>query len=134
MNYRLVHNNTDILALVEAEGVTSSIYTIFEGNLAQVRAEVLRLNLQDPQGLIPISMPIELSKLAIRRKLRELGLEATFNTLLASIPNAQSDWNDAEVIMSNDPLFTTYAQQFQTALGLTDIQFDAFMTSIATQQ
>jgi hypothetical protein len=77
---------------------------------------------------IPAPEPVvvvELSKLSIRRRLRELGKEEAFGALLDSLPHARADWDDAQVLLTSDPLFTQFAQQFQAALGLTGEQFDS---------
>ena len=72
----------------------------------------------------PTPEPIQLSKLTIRRKLRELGKEIAFNYFLSQNSQVQNDWDDATVIMSNDPLFTSYAPVVKAALNLTDEQFN----------
>lgn len=69
----------------------------------------------------------ELSKLTLRRRLRDLGKEDLFDSTLDSIPHARADWDDARVIRTDDPLFTTNANAFKAALGLTNEQFTALL-------
>jgi hypothetical protein len=46
MNYRLIHNNTEVVAIIEATGTTcSNGNTIFEGTIQEVMSEVESLNL-----------------------------------------------------------------------------------------
>lgn len=46
MNYRLIHNNNETLAIIEASGVTcSNGNEIFEGNINQIANEINKLNL-----------------------------------------------------------------------------------------
>ena len=45
MAYRLIYNDTDALALIEAIGTTRTKHTVFTGTLDECRAEITRLNL-----------------------------------------------------------------------------------------
>lgn len=62
----------------------------------------------------PIALPtsFSVSKLAVRRKLREAGLENVLDGLLASNPMAAADWNDAVEISTEDPLFQAFLPIF----------------------
>jgi hypothetical protein len=75
------------------------------------------------------STPIvkELSKLFIRRKLREFGKEDQFDALLDSIPQARKDWDDAISIKTDDPLFSSQSFAFKDYLNLTDEQFSLLL-------
>jgi hypothetical protein len=75
----------------------------------------------------PAPAPRELSKLTLRRRLRALGKEATFDAALDLIPNARADWDDAQTLRTDDPLFTDAAPAFKSALDLTDEQFTALL-------
>ena len=68
-----------------------------------------------------------ISKLAIRRQLREWGKEDAFESLLDGFPHARTDWNDAAELKSDDPLFVANRDAFKAALTLTDEQFTALM-------
>lgn len=79
-------------------------------------------------GLVDLRTPIttpprEISKLTIRRRLRELGKETAFNAFLSNVPMALADWNDSTVLLTTDPLFTEYAPMVKISLGLNDNQF-----------
>jgi hypothetical protein len=76
-----------------------------------------------PPEPAPQSEPEQLSKLSIRRKLRAIGKEEAFDAFLASAPQVLADWQDAQVLLTSDPLFTTYAPVVKSALGLSDAQF-----------
>jgi hypothetical protein len=69
----------------------------------------------------------ELSKLFIRRKLREFGKEEQFDALLDSIPQARKDWDDAISIRSDDPLFSSQSVIFKNYLNLTNEQFSLLL-------
>jgi hypothetical protein len=69
----------------------------------------------------------DVSKLTLRRRIRALGKEALFDAALDAMPNARADWDDAQSLRTDDPLFTTYAPQFKQALDLTDAQFAALL-------
>jgi len=45
MAYRLIHNDTDALALIEAIGTTRTKHTVFTGTLDECSDEITRLNL-----------------------------------------------------------------------------------------
>lgn len=79
-------------------------------------------------GWTPASAPVvvepkEISKLTLRRRLRAMGKEAAFDDLLDVTPNARRDWEDAQALRTDDPMFTTQAPAMKAALGLTDSQF-----------
>lgn len=45
-SWRLVHNGTDVLALMETSGITTTLHTIFEASTEQeCLAEIARLNI-----------------------------------------------------------------------------------------
>jgi hypothetical protein len=71
--------------------------------------------------------PHDVSKLTLRRRIRALGKEALFDAALDALPNARADWDDAQTLRTDDPLFTTYAPQFKAALKLTDAEFDSLL-------
>jgi hypothetical protein len=66
----------------------------------------------------PKPAPYSLSKLAIRRKLRAMGLEEAFDKALASDPTVQHDWDDATEIRTDDPIVVQVLPKFMTALGV----------------
>lgn len=75
----------------------------------------------------PPAPPRELSKLTLRRRIRALGKETLFDATLDAVPNARADWDDAQVLRTDDPLFTTHAAAFKAALGLTEEEFTALL-------
>lgn len=75
----------------------------------------------------PVAPPREISKLTLRRRIRSLGKEAAFDAALDAVPNARADWDDAQVLRTDDPLFTTQAAAFKAALALSDEQFSALL-------
>lgn len=82
------------------------------------------------ETVIPIPpTPVHvISKLAIRRKLREWGKEETFDAMLDGFPHARSDWSDATEIKTSDPLFTTNKEAFKGILKLTEDQYNTLMS------
>lgn len=71
----------------------------------------------------PIPEARQISKLAVRRKLRAMNKEAGLDAFLNANPTARADWDDAQFLLTTDPLFTTYASAVKTALSLGDEQF-----------
>jgi len=52
----------------------------------------------------PAPRAFQVSKLLLRQNLRALGLETALNGLIASSPEASTDWNDAVTLDSDSPL------------------------------
>ncbi len=76
------------------------------------------------ENLLP---PTILSKLMIRRRLRDLGKETLFDALLSSDPQMKADWDDATEIRSDDPLFVAHREQARAVLQLTEEQMQALL-------
>jgi hypothetical protein len=70
----------------------------------------------------------KISKLTIRRRLREMKLEDVFNKLLAQYPEAQADWDDAGTIDTDDPVFQQAVLAIQKEAGLDDATMDAILS------
>jgi hypothetical protein len=74
------------------------------------------------------SMPVEVSKLTLMRRLDALGKWGAFKALLSQLPEiAQDAWTLAQAIRADDPIFVTYAETIKASLGLTDEQFTALL-------
>lgn len=69
-----------------------------------------------------------ISKLAIRRLLRSWDRETAFEQLLDAVPHARSDWNDAQDIRTNDPIFVANKEAFKAFLSLTEEQFQEILS------
>ena len=77
------------------------------------------------QGTYPAvveDVPFAVSKLAVRRKLRELGLESMLDNFLAADPTRQKDWDDSQILLTTDPLLVSSIPAFAAATGTTDAQ------------
>ncbi len=77
------------------------------------------------QGTYPAvveEVPFAVSKLAIRRKLRDLGLEPMLDNFLAANPTRQKDWDDSQILLTTDPLLVSSIPAFAAATGTTDAQ------------
>jgi hypothetical protein len=77
----------------------------------------------------PEESPFSVSKLAIRRKLRELGLESLLDGFLAAESTRQKDWDDAMVLMSDDPLLASSIPAFAAATNLPESAVIDLLTS-----
>lgn len=100
-----------------AEGATS----------ADIAAEVAGL-IANPPAPPEVAQPArEISKLTVRRRLRDLGKEAAFDAALDAVPGARADWLDAQSLRTDDPLFTTHAPARQALVGLTDEELSAVL-------
>lgn len=91
---------------------------------AAIRPATALVNAADYTPLNTPAPARELSKLVIRRKLREMGKEVAFDAALDAVPHARTDWDDAQVILTSDPLFTTSADALKQAVGLTSEQLN----------
>ena len=75
------------------------------------------------QGTYPVvieEVPFAVSKLAVRRKLRELGLESMLDDFLAANPTRQKDWDDSQFLLTTDPLLASSIPAFAAATTLTE--------------
>jgi len=61
-----------------------------------------------------------ISKLRLRRKLRELGAEELLNSMLNSDPKILNDWNDAQFLTSVDDLLVSAIPLFVQATGMSE--------------
>lgn len=68
-----------------------------------------------------------LSKLTLTRRLRDLGKEDAFWTILTAQPVLYREFILAQELRTDDPMFTSQAPQLKAALGLTDGQFNALI-------
>lgn len=60
-----------------------------------------------------------ISKLKLRRALRDAGLESLLDGFLANNPTAAADWNDSQLLMVADPLLAESLPLFAAAAGMT---------------
>lgn len=71
------------------------------------------------------------SKLKLRRALRDAGLEEAFEAALDADPITRRDWDDAVEIHASDPILVEKLPLFAAALGITDAQIEALLTEAA---
>ena len=89
-------------------------------------------NIPDEIAYIP---PIEqenyflVSKLKLRRILRANGLEAVFDAALASNQTWFKDWNDANELKSDDPIFIEALPALASYAGITTEQANQLLLS-----
>ena len=75
-----------------------------------------------------LSLPRVISKLSVRRKLRAMGKETPYDQFLSGLSTeAKKDFDEAQELNSNDPIFTAHAPVFKQALNLTDDQFNSLL-------
>lgn len=79
------------------------------------------------------SRPLVLSKLKIRRMLRDQGIESLLDAFLASSQTAAADWNDAQNLLSNDPMLAASIPSFALATGLTEAQILSLMAECVAE-
>ena len=119
--------------LAEGETTTETIMTEAEWSeyLAAHKAErdayATWKEAQDAAAPQPEPVRV-LSKLAIRRQLREWDKEDAFDAMLAAFPHAKTDWDDAMEIRTSDPLFAENKDAFKAVLALSDEQFSTLMS------
>ena len=99
----------------------------YQGQVTTAKDEGIRWNFATGE-YEPIPAPVRtISKLVIRRQLREWGKEAAFESVLDSVPHARVDWDDSLELRTNDPLFAANKDAFKAALGLSDEQFTSLL-------
>ena len=124
MHFIVSKNGTPTRPVYAARQVPSPSANLV-GNLRRYEGETAP-NQEQMAALFAVQVR-EISKLTLRRRLREMGKEATFDAALDANPEARRDWDDAVSIRTDDPMFTTQAPAFKSALGLTDAQFSALI-------
>ena len=76
-----------------------------------------------------IPAPEPVTKLTLMRRLDDMGLWEQFKSLLTQLPPITQDaWALAQDIRKDDPILVQYGATIQSALGLTDEQFDSLLT------
>jgi hypothetical protein len=73
--------------------------------------------------------PFEVSKLSLRRALRQIGLEPALNAFLAANPTAKADWDDATIIRTDDPLLVAAMPALCAQAGISAEQAQALLES-----
>jgi hypothetical protein len=68
------------------------------------------------------TVPISISKLKLRRTLRDMGMEGLLDSFLASDPQIASDWNDAMILSINDPILVNSIPLFSSVAGIPEDQ------------
>ena len=75
----------------------------------------------------PPVRPFSVSKLKLVRALRSAGLEAMFNSFLASNADFATDFSNAQFLSSDDPVLTAAIPEFASASGQTVDQITALL-------
>lgn len=88
-----------------------------------------KLYVKTPEPIIEAPITFTLTKLAVRRKLRELGLEEKLDEFLNLNPQAKADWNDATQLASDDPIMINGIAAFSAASGLSEEQVTNILLS-----
>ncbi len=76
----------------------------------------------------PIVQPV--TKLTIKRRLDVLGKWELFKTILDQTPAIKDEWDIAQDIRADDPMFVSNAESLKLALGITDEEFDALLAPL----
>jgi hypothetical protein len=85
--------------------------------------------LDEPQASPDILYTIDVSKLSLRRALRQRGLEGALNTVLAANPPAKADWDDATILRTDDPLLVAAMPALCQQAGISAEQAQALLES-----
>ena len=107
-------------------------YFWYEGNIPDSKClkwdETQQLIIVDSdQEKAVLDQMVHLPKLDIRRAMRDLGLETQLNTLLSYSEVFRNDWNDSELINTDDPIFIQ-------ALAMSEIKIDDIKRKIIAMQ
>ena len=81
----------------------------------------------DPEAVS--AAPFDVSKLSLRRGLRQSGLEGALNAFLATNPTAQADWDDATVLRADDPLLVAAMPALCQQAGISAEQAQSLLES-----
>ena len=128
--YRLQWDSSGIKSYYLGTGVLQTTSNLFCGTDSECRAKMTELGFAPvtaPFHAPPPAPPVAISKLALRRKLRELGLEATMDTFLAADATRQKDYNDAQCLFISDPLLAAAIPAFATLAGKTTEEITALL-------
>ena len=91
-------------------------------------AEVLQALVDGEPLPDPPPRPVsKVSKLKLRRALREIGMEDKLDAFLTG--KALADWNDAQFLLVTDPLMSEAVPEFAAAAGITPEQITALFQS-----
>jgi hypothetical protein len=89
----------------------------------------------DPEAgsLAPASPEIlatfDVSKLSLRRALRQIGMEPALNAFLAANPTAKADWDDATILRTDDPLLVAAMPALCQQAGISAEQAQTLLES-----
>ena len=75
----------------------------------------------------PVIQPV--TKLTIKRRLDTLGKWEAFKALLAQMPAIKDEWDLAQEISADDPMFKSNAEQLKIALSITDEEFNSLLSA-----
>jgi hypothetical protein len=118
------------LATHRSKTSPAEVFRVIDTTISTVEGNRPRVNSIDHLEPIPVepkvAKPRELSKLTLKRRLEELGKWDAFKTILQASP-AWDDFLLAQVVRTDDPVFTTQAPALKAALGLTDEQFNSLI-------
>ena len=89
------------------------VLQILGGNAAAVLQSLINGEELPPLPQRPVS---KVSKLKLRRALREIGMEDKLDAFLTG--KALADWNDAQFLLVTDPLLSVAVPEFAKAAGI----------------
>ena len=98
--------------------------------LATITELEAKLAASENPGAVPATPAvISISKLKIRRTLRDLGFEGLLDSFLNGVPTRLADWNDAQCLVLSDPLLVEAIPEFVAVSGLSTQQVTDLLNS-----
>ena len=114
--------DSTLLSVVAADINTSLLATVDD---LTKQIEVLKAGGATPA----VAAPTGISKLKLRRALRDAGVEGLLDAFLAGDPIRANDWADAQYLMLDDPFLVAAVPAFVEASGMTTEQVNQLLIS-----
>jgi len=133
-SFRLEHDGKRVLRYYSSTGITRTGNHLFAGTDDECQAEMSRLGfpvVTAPYMAPTPARPVVISKLKLRRKLRELEWEADMDAFIAADPQRQHDYDDAQCLYLDDPLLAAAIPAFAQAKGRTVDEITQLLLSCA---
>ena len=115
------------LSLSDLSSVCPTLNTSLLSTITELEAKLAAS--ENPNAVPATVAATGISKLKIRRTLRDLGYEDLLDQFLNAVPTRLADWNDAQCLELSDPLLVEAIPDFVAVSGLTTQQVTDMLNS-----
>jgi len=115
------------LSLSDLSSVCPDLNTALLATISELEAKLAAS--ENPNAVSPEPVITGISKLAVRRKLRELGYESMLDDFLNADNLRLKDWNDAQILSLSDALLVSVIPDFAAISGLSEAQIKDLLNS-----